>query len=321
MTDPLELKLTENSIEYVARAVLQLLTGVVPERAAQISLLMDLNETNFRLANDNAGFNVSAGAFGLVQFTQRSMHALWLFGYAGLLSMRANAAPIIASQWTDTLLDLAQIDAAELRNPDASEIRSLLEKIDQLIATESLESFDWPHGIPLPEDGRPVDPERAAVFDLTCMATAYVLLHEVKHVMFSSVEARPDDIDEEYACDQYAQSFMTDRIAEYAAASGYPAGKVLMKRFMGIAMAAAFILFATPRDLWLGGRSHPPVSGRWRRAANAAELEADDPFWLYFAALAISILEYRGAQIAARKVPTYKELCLSLIEDVEALEI
>ena len=61
--------------------------------------------------------------------------------------------------------------------------------------------------------------ERATI-DLIKIATAYVFLHEIRHVIFQADGDRPPDPrDEELECDIFARNFLMERIPDYVASS------------------------------------------------------------------------------------------------------
>lgn len=222
---------------------------------------------------------------------------------------------------------MATLDISEInKNPDqAAEdaaFKAILDAVKELNTAFHEEDFEWPSDIPEPEKGRPSDAERAAVYDLTCMATAYVFLHELKHVIFYVDGNAPDDArDEEYQCDQFAKDMMISKVDQYAATSGYPEKKVRMKCMMGIALASAFILFATGKGQLAGSGSHPPIHGRWLATVKDVNLPDDDRFWLYFSSLSLVLLKYYSIDIEPKVVKNYKSLCLDLISDLEKLHI
>jgi hypothetical protein len=122
-----------------------------------------------------------------------------------------------------------------------------MQSIEELRTSLGEADFVWPETIPDPQDGRPEEPERALVFDLTCVAATYISLHELKHVVFQSEgNASTDPWEEECACDAFAQEMILGKIKIYSEQSGFPDANLKEKRAMGIAFALIFILFITP---------------------------------------------------------------------------
>lgn len=86
---------------------------------------------------------------------------------------------------------------------------------------------------------------------------------------------------------------------------------------MGIALASAFILFATGRNRLAGSETHPPIYGRWSATVQDVNLPEDDWFWLYFSSFALALLKYHSITIQPKIVKDYKSLCFDLIADLE----
>lgn len=298
--------------------VKKLFEGVIPERLTEVLALIDKHSAQFRLVDDKVGFNLDAGAYGAVQYTHRSMQQLWLFGYAGMLSLHSYSSYLLIIQSLGLELSLEEIAKIPGQKETNLEFSRLVTSVKNLMEAFGSNDVLWPEGVPEPEQGRSLDAEHAAVFDLTCMATAYVFLHELRHVIFSSDGNAPESpIDEEYACDSFANEFMTSQIKKYSEQSGYPEDKVKMKRAMGIALASAFLLFATAKKNIGGSSTHPPIHGRWMATANAIDLPENDYFWLYFASIALAILQHLEIFIPSKRFNNFRELCHVLIKDLE----
>lgn len=299
-------------------AISKLFEGVIPERLSEVVALVDKYSAQFRLVDDKEGFNLNAGAYGVVQYTLRSMQQLWLFGYAGMLSLHSYSSYLLIIQSLNLELNLEELAKIPGQEDANLEFSRLVTSVKNLAESFGASDFLWPEGIPVPEQGRSLDAERAAVFDLTCIATAYVFLHELRHVIFSFEGDAPENpVDEEYACDSFANEFMTSKIKQYSDQSGYPEDKVKMKRAMGIALSSAFLLFATSKKHLGGSSSHPPIHGRWMATANAVDLPENDYFWLYFASIALAMCQHLQISIPPKKFINFRELCHLLINDLE----
>jgi hypothetical protein len=298
--------------------VRKLFDGVVPERAPEIDSITKYHGPQFRLIGDREGFNLDAGGFSAIQYTSRSTRQMWLFGYAGRQAMHCYASLIVLLKSCGDTLDINEINKIPDQAAEDDAFKTILDAVKELNTAFHEDDFEWPADIPEPEKARPSDAERAAVYDLTCMATAYVFLHELKHVMFYADGNAPEDArDEEYQCDQFAKHMMISKVDQYAATSGYPEEKVRMKRMMGIALASAFILFATGKGRLAGSDSHPSIHGRWLATVKDVNLPDDDWFWLYFSSLSLALLKYYSIAIEPKVVKNYKSLCLDLISDLE----
>lgn len=298
--------------------VRKLFVGVVPERALEIDSIMKIYGAQFRLIGDREGFNLDAGGFSAIQYASRSTRQMWLFGYAGREALHCYGSSIVLRKSWGNTLDINEINKMPDQAREDDAFKAILDSVKKLNTAFHEDDFEWPSDIPEPEKGRPSDAERAAVYDLTCMAIAYVFLHELKHVMFHADGNAPEDArDEEYQCDQFAKDMLISKVDQYAATNGYPEEKVRMKRMMGIALASAFILFETGKGQLAGSGSHPPINRRLLATLKDVNLLDDDWFWLYFSSLSLALLKYYSIAIEPKVVKNYKSLCLDLIPDLE----
>ncbi|EIY1064853.1 phage exclusion protein [Escherichia coli] len=306
--------LTMEAISFVRK----LFDEVVPERASEIEAITRQYDPQFRLIADREGFNLDAGGFSVIQYTSRSIRQMWLFGYAGMQALHCYSSLILWLKSLNENLDIDEVNKIPDQAAEDEKFKIIVDAVKDLNSVFHEDDFTWPPDIPEPEDGKPEDTEHAAVFDLTCMATAYVFLHELKHVIFSlEGDAPKDPKDEEYRCDSFAKEMMVSEIRQYAESSGYSEDEVRMKRMMGIALASAFILFATGKKRFAGSDSHPAVHGRWLETIKDVTLPDDDSFWLYFSSLSLALLKYYSIKISPKTVKNYKSLCLDLIVDLE----
>jgi hypothetical protein len=193
-----------------------------------------------------------------------------------------------------------------------------MQAIEELKTSLGEADFVWPETIPAPQDGRSEDAERALVFDLICVAATYIILHELKHVVFQSEGNVPmDPWKEECACDAFAQEMILGQIKIYSEQSGFPEAKVKEKRAMGIALAIIFILFITPKRLVCGSVTHPSIHARWLGVIRNIDLKGDGHFWLYFSSLALSVLRYKGVDVLPIAFDSYKDLSCKLVQTLE----
>lgn len=65
----------------------KLFEGVIPEQMNEVMAFIEKYGAQFRVVGDKQGFNLDAGGFGAVQFTQRSLDQLWIFSYAGMQAL------------------------------------------------------------------------------------------------------------------------------------------------------------------------------------------------------------------------------------------
>lgn len=296
----------------------KLFEGVVPERREEILSLVERYSAQFRRIGDKPGFHLDAGAFGVIQFTQRSLDQFWLFGFAGLYALHSYSGIAWLAKSHNLKFDLADIDGLPDQRAQNLRFATMLSYIDTLNTSSAECDFTWPEAVPNPENGKPTNLEQAVVFDLILMATAYIFLHELKHVIFEAEKNAPSDVvEEEMQCDAFAAGVMLDGVSKYAVSSGYSEQGVRMKRSMGIALGAAFLAVATPQCNLGGTASHPPVHKRWSATLTSIDLDENDFYWLYFASLAIAILKHRAIHFPSCHVMSFRQLALDAIEALE----
>lgn len=296
----------------------KLFEGVIPERFDEVLDLIATHSAHFRRVGDKSGFNLDAGAYGAIQFTQRSLEQLWLFGFAGLYALHSFSGVIFLVKCRCLKFDLAEIDGLPEQKEENERFSSIINTIQGLNSAESEYDFTWPAGIPRPEAGKPKDTEQAAVFDLVLMATGYVFLHELKHVIFESERNAPEDsLNEEMECDAFAVEMMLSKIQNYSVDSGYPEDLVRMKRSIAIALGSAFLAVVTPRKNLGGTVTHPAVHDRWSATLGKIDLADDDFYWLYFASLAIALLKHMKIAFPAQMVVSYKQLAMAAIKALD----
>ena len=296
----------------------KLFEGVVPERLDEVLDLIKAHSAQFRRIGDKPGFNLDAGAFGAIQFTQRSLEQLWLFGFSGIFALHCYSGIAVLAKCYGLNFNLDEIDSLPDQKEADDQFSKLIDTVEHLKNAESEYDFTWPHGIPKPEDGKPRNIEQAAIFDLVLMATAYVFLHELKHVIFEAEGNAPEDpTEEEMQCDAFASDMMLGQIKKYSESSGYPENKVRMKRSIGIALGSTFLAVATPTVNLSGTKSHPPVHKRWSATLGSIQLEENDFYWLYFASLAIALLKHKQIDFPSQTLISFRQLAMSAIEALE----
>jgi len=279
----------------------------VPEKREELERVWDEFTPQFKAEHDKQGFDIkSASLFGCgrIVFTNRSITSLWLLGFAAWKALYAYSAPLVLGVLVQSLPDQQQFE---------SEYSAIIKSIDALLTLENVEDFKWPDGLPIPAAERPANEQDALVYDLICMATAYIFLHEIQHIRFSSAAETPSPHQEELGCDKYARELMLGNIAEYAKDSGYPLCKLKTKRGMSLALASFFLLVLTPKNLWEGSVSHPSLNKRMNALADYADIPDNDSTWLYFACLIIAHLKHQQHHSGKIQFSSYKELCSQLI--------
>jgi hypothetical protein len=234
--------------------------------------------------SDETGFNIS-NAWNLIPFTPRSMGQVWLLGFAAWRALVAYCPYILLQR---------EIVASRIDNtPDQAEadraLRNALQKAEELRTTANIKSLTWPSDIPAPAAPLPEAVTDMATVDLVKIAAAYVFLHELRHLMFSADQYRPQDSQaEEIACDKFARDFLLDKIPDYCATTGYKQDAVLNKRLMGLVVGGFIVLQVTPARS--GSASHPAVAVRLRELVENGNGFAGLSAWDFGCCALLSVL-------------------------------
>lgn len=275
----------------ISDAVDLLLAGVVPERVGEIKAEWSSKQDRVRL-QDSHGF-VMQQIYGTIQVNELALKQIWFIGFACQKAIEAYSGNIVAQQFSGQPCDTSELTTwADRNGTDLFADRMRLAK--ELANAECLEDFDWPNDVPYPVEGAPYETiNDKAIFDLVCMAGAYIFLHEIRHsLIWQSATTPMSMISEEVECDHFALNMMIGRIPKYSAESGYPKEHVLAKRLLGIIFAKIVILVVTPQSRWKSSSDHPPVANRIRTILDAADDSIPEDFWLASAAILVALAEY-----------------------------
>lgn len=275
----------------ISDAVDLLLAGVVPERVDEIKAEWSSKHDRVRLQNSH-GF-VMQQIYGTIQVNELALKQIWFIGFACQKAIEAYSGNIVAQQMSGQPCDTSELTTwVDQDGADLFVGRMRLAK--ELAKAERLEDFDWPDDVPYPIEGASYENiNDKAVFDLVCMAGAYIFLHEIRHsLIWQSATTPMSVISEEVECDHFALHMMIGRVPEYSAESGYPKEQVLAKRLLGIIFAKVVILIVTPQNRWKSSSDHPPVANRIRTILDAADDSLPEAFWLASAAILVALAEY-----------------------------
>jgi hypothetical protein len=274
--------------EDAKHEIKSLLGGAIPERKVEMEEYIDKYPCNFFRCDDRSRFVIEAGSFGILKFTQRTMHIMWLLGFA-------------------------------YKSLEENKYKELIEAVYELANMSDPTTFSWPNTVPNPKDRRPTDIEGGAVFDLICMAGAYVFLHEIRHIMFCEDKNAPDDPrKEELECDLFARSMMLDKLDIYSKQSGCDSTILKSKRAMGISLALFFMLVVTPPEYWSGTESHPSIAIRIESMIGDLQIPDNDIFWQYAVPLFLSHLKYLNKNTPRIELDSYnRESAMTLVKAIE----
>ncbi len=301
----------------VSDAVDLLFTGVTPERVQELKTLWGEHENRVRLLSGEGFLLQQLPGMNVIQVNEIALRQIWLAGYAAWDGVDAYAGVM-----TLLLLSKLPFDPTSLRALDRqvdldAKFDRAMNGVLELGRCVDVDEFRWPDDVPKPVLGLKIeDRTKKAVFELVCMAGAFVFLHEIRHGLLDGDDDRPpEQIDEERECDRFARSFLTDEVPAYSAESGDPADQVRAKRLVGVVIALSVILVVTPRANWRGTSSHPSVRERIETVlkSNAAD-ELSEMFWLTCASMLAAFARYFGVLSGPIPFSNFRELALRICE-------
>jgi len=294
----------------------RLLLAAAPERKSDIQALWDRYKPEFWLKPDKPGITLLAKG-NQIHFSAKTLAAVWFLGFAAWKIFACHSPHLL---WS--FVSKQDIDDEMLRQDDGlyeakGVFREILATVEDLLKASSLDDVNWPSDIPQQQaDKTGFDTEQQATFDVTMIATAYLLLHELKHVMFSADDAhRPEAPQEELACDAFAKDFLLSKSASFAASSCYPPGKVLTKRAMGVALGAFIVYELTPPEGRAGNADYPPICDRLEHLMTANEVDGDSYFWDWTGTILLATLHRIDAGATVPQSEPH-ETCKYLIDAI-----
>lgn len=270
--------------------VISLMKGAVPERREEITTIWEQYSPEVVMVQDAKHITLNANK-ERINFDAKTMEVFWLIGFSGWRAIECYSPHVICSaafgQKVETLIqgdaDLATYELAYRERRAAAQ--TFIDAVDVTTAP-------WPPDLPRPNPDRDAfsDPQYQAAFDLSCLAVAFALFHEFRHVMLDYDAQRPKDLkEEELACDVWAREFMTANIASYARDNGPGYHEVLRKRSMAFALAALILHEITPVWDHGGNAAYFSVATRLQTILTNTPLPDNDHFWIFAASLLIGI--------------------------------
>jgi hypothetical protein len=286
----------------------RIILAAAPERESDWKELCARYKPSFHLLPDNTGVTWQAHGTN-VEFDSKTLAWIWLLGFAAWRAF-CLYGPYLWLRWTDeTLRADPSYREAEAAYDTVRYVARDLPKVKRLS-----ETADWPEGIPHRQpDKAGFDIHQQASFDLTMIATAYMLLHEMRHVMFNVDDRLLSGRDEEMACDAFARDFILENVDCYVKKSGDPVDKVLMKRAAGIALGAYIVHEFTPTHAIFGDLDHPPIADRLDALIAKIPAHVSGDFWVFMGSLLVAIIKWRNA-LACIPSGDGRDLCVALIE-------
>lgn len=287
--------------------------AAAPEKAKEWRALRQTYGVTFHPITDRKGVTLRARG-RRVEFDNKTMTWLWLLGFAGWSAFRLHGPHLLWREMTGAALD-GQLRAIDPTFGDAEGILGALRYAVhdfRELATFDEDSF-WPAGIPRPQaDKDGFDIEQQAAFDLLMVAIAYMLLHEVRHVMFNVTGDRPLEPEEELVCDAFASEFLLQGVDDYVAASGELIDDVLAKRQAGIALGGYALYELTPKGGRGGTENYPPIADRLDALLLKVDLPTSHWFWIFASSLLVAIIVDRDPTATMPDLAG-EELCHALV--------
>ena len=300
---------------------MNLLLGAVPERQAELEDLWGAYGPDVRVVEDGPQLKLSTKG-RRITFNSKTMDVYWLIGLNGWLALEAYSPAVVLSVLSGRTIeavmqvdkDLGEFERAYRERRAAA--RSLAEAVD-------ISDLAWPPDVPKPRADRNApsgyaipESQYEAAFDLTLLAVAALLLHELRHVMLAADGQQYEDLrDEEMACDVWARDFMTAKAGPYAEQHDHAYSEVIRKRSMALALASAMIHDTTPFWGRCGSEAYYPVRDRVKALVGATSLADDDCFWVFAACLMLGIRRETGLHVEVRADGS-RALVEALVEDL-----
>ena len=213
-------------------------------------------EPLFQLTDDvhqDSRIIMDAGAYRYVRFNHRALRAFWIAGYAAWEGYRLFA------------------ESPDLLRLDTSRFAALIAAFEQVIESDDVTVEPLPSGIAEPgfyPDGK-LDSQGRATAELSTIAVAWALLHELRHIRHqregTGADAFSKDREathrEEFSCDAFATRFLLDQADTYAATEGVNLESVTVKRQLGIYFGL-FAVTLLAKNKWQASDSHPSIQER-----------------------------------------------------------
>lgn len=300
------------------RYIKNLILSSAPERLDEINDIWEANKPQFNIKNDDKGFTLEAGAFGLILFDHKTLAQIWLLSFSATKALTLYQGYLLNAEISGmpfSPINLAY-DDEELKLK--LEITEILRSIKELQKLDDISKFSWPSNIPSPYNGKPADLEGGMSFDLLCIGSAFCFLHELNHVILRNEQIELAEHEEEFQCDKFARNFLLENIFQYAQSEGCDLDKVKSKRCMAIAFATMVLFAATPTNQWLGSRTHPSSIERLRVLLKEVDLTSNDKLWPYLSSILIVVCKENSINLSDSYIKCQKIFCFEILKMIES---
>ena len=280
-------QMPENEIRTI---VLHLLRGAVPERANELSSLFKKYQANVAIMPNETGMTMRANKDG-IKFSLNDVDVIWLFSFSAGRAIETYAPSIVCAEIGGLEVG-AVLQQDHGLGPVEQDYKARMSAAEAYATDPNSSSAQWPSDIPkVTSDRASLTNHDAAAFDLACLALASFFLHEIKHVEFANAANRPVVAnEEEMACDTFARSFLTDKLAAYAEQNAHDYQQVLSKRAFGLAIGAISIHGMTPHFARWGNIEYPSIGDRIDALIGGTPLDDNAHFWLFAGCLLTGIM-------------------------------
>ncbi|MCP1471943.1 hypothetical protein J3E64_003658 [Sphingobium sp. OAS761] len=249
-----------------------------------------------------------------IKFDTKTIDLFWLMGFAVWRAIELYGPAVALAQRTGMSIDKILEDDEE-RPQLELDYKQRIAATKALLGAAATDGITWPSDIPKPTDDRDSlkDDQEKSAFDLVCLALAFALLHELRHVMFRKAGDAPEEgYEEEMACDTWARTTMTSTLAEYARDQGHKFAEVEQKRASGIALAAIVVHAMTSPMVRWGTDEYPPIADRLTAMIAGYSLPSNSNFWFFTACLLVALMRQERRPLDLSPA-SYKELVETLL--------
>lgn len=242
--------------EIVQQAIRNLFIGSVPERADELSSLWEDLDLVFRLIPDDhedGRLIMDAGSYRYIRFNHRVVRSFWIGAFAAWEGYRAVA------------------ESKDFPTVDLTRFQELIAAFDAALQNDQSDEAPLPDGVPEPGTllDKNEDPQGRATSELSIIAVAWALLHEVRHIRHqreatsASVHGDTQEAQhgEEFSCDEFATRFILEHAQRYSDENNDDLVLVRRKRETAIYFAL-FTLTLLAKNSWSASDTHPSVQDR-----------------------------------------------------------
>ncbi len=152
-----------------------------------------------------------------MHFSESTLAAVWLLGFTAWKIFSYHRIDFVSNLRVGQKLKFLWNQNEDERYLENEVIRELHFIVERILREKNFSTTNWSDSV-LPRQVNKVgfNCEQQANFDIFMIATSFLILHEVKHVMFNNQEsACPERLDEEIACDTFAKEFLLDKICDF----------------------------------------------------------------------------------------------------------